>query len=47
MFKELTDELLELTATVRGYRRAFLAQQRRPGPACCSCTCCCGTYDYE
>jgi hypothetical protein len=44
MFKELTDELLELTATVQGYRRAFLAQ-RRPGQACCSCSCCCGTFE--
>jgi hypothetical protein len=43
MFKELTDELLELTATVQGYRRAFLAQRR--GPACCSCSCCCEVYE--
>ena len=40
MFKELTDELLDLTATVQGYRRAFLAQARRPGSLCCSCSCC-------
>jgi hypothetical protein len=45
MFRELTDELLELTATVQGYRRAFLAQRRGPGPACCSCSCCCGTFE--
>jgi hypothetical protein len=42
MFKELTDELLDLTATVRGYRKAFLAQRR--GALCCSCSCCCGAY---
>lgn len=40
MFKELTDELLELTASVQGYRRAFLAQTRNTGPLCCSCSCC-------
>jgi streptolysin S family bacteriocin protoxin len=42
MFKELTDELLDLTTTVQGYRKAFLAQ--RGGPLCCSCTCCCAAY---
>jgi hypothetical protein len=41
MFKELTDELLDLTATAHGYRKAFLAQR---GPLCCSCTCCCAMY---
>jgi hypothetical protein len=40
MFMDLTDELLELSATVRGYRKAFLAQTGR-GSLCCSCTCCC------
>ena len=40
MFKELTDELLDLTASVQGCRRAFLAQTRRPGSLCCSCSCC-------
>jgi hypothetical protein len=39
MFKELTDELLELTATQQGYRNAYLAQRGR-GSLCCSCTCC-------
>jgi hypothetical protein len=39
MFKQLTDELLELTATQQGYRRAYLAQRGR-GSLCCSCTCC-------
>lgn len=39
MFSELTDELLDLTVTVRGYRKAFLAQTR-PGSLCCSCSCC-------
>jgi hypothetical protein len=41
MFKELTDDLLNLTATPRGYRKAFLAQTGR-GALCCSCSCCCG-----
>jgi hypothetical protein len=40
MFKYLTDELLDLTATVQGYRKAFLAQTRRLGSLCCSCSCC-------
>jgi hypothetical protein len=42
MFKELTVELLDLTATAQGYRKAFLAQRR--GPLCCSCSSCCGAY---
>ena len=42
MFKELTDELLDLTVATQGYRKAFLAQQR--GPLCCSCSCCCAMY---
>lgn len=41
MFTETIDELLDLTATVKGYRRAYLAQNGR-GSLCCSCTCCCG-----
>jgi hypothetical protein len=43
MFKELTDELLELTATQQGYRKAYLAQSGggRGGSLCCSCSCCC------
>jgi hypothetical protein len=36
MFKELTDELLDLTATVQGYRRAYLAEYRII--LCCTCT---------
>jgi hypothetical protein len=40
MFNELTDELLDLTATARGFQRAFLAQTRQPGSLCCSCSCC-------
>lgn len=40
MFKELTDELLDLSATVQGYRKAFLAQTKNPGSLCCSCSCC-------
>ena len=35
MFKELTGELLDLTATVQGYRNAFLARQII---LCCTCT---------
>jgi hypothetical protein len=27
VFKELTDELLDLSASVRGYRRAYLAHR--------------------
>jgi hypothetical protein len=42
VFKELTDELLELTATAQGYRKAFLAQ--RHGPLCCTTSCCCAAY---
>ena len=37
MFTELTDELLELTATTRGIGRATFAVN----VDCCSCTCCC------
>jgi hypothetical protein len=42
MFKELTDELLELTATHQRYRKAYLAQSGggRSGSLCCSCSCC-------
>jgi hypothetical protein len=36
MFKELTDELLELTANVQGYRGAHLAEYRII--LCCTCT---------
>jgi hypothetical protein len=35
MFKELTDELLDLTATVQGRRKAYLARQII---LCCTCT---------
>jgi hypothetical protein len=35
MFKELTDELLDLTATTQGYRRAFLAHS---WVLCTTCT---------
>jgi hypothetical protein len=40
MFQDLTEELLDLTVTVRGYQKAFLAQTRQPGSLCCSCSCC-------
>jgi hypothetical protein len=35
MFKQMTDELLDLTATVQGYRRAYLAHRII---LCCTCT---------
>jgi hypothetical protein len=40
IFGELSD-LLDLSASAQGYRSAFLAQSRRPGSLCCSCSCCC------
>jgi hypothetical protein len=40
MFKELADELLDLTATAQPYRKPYLAQMR-PGMLCCCCSCCC------
>jgi hypothetical protein len=43
MFKDLIDELLDLRATVHGYRNAFLADTER-GSLCCSCSCCCVTW---
>jgi hypothetical protein len=36
MFRALTDELLDLTATQQGYRRAYLADHRII--LCCTCT---------
>jgi hypothetical protein len=38
MFTELTDELLDLTATEHGYRGAIYA--RLPEGVCASCCCC-------
>jgi hypothetical protein len=35
MFKELTDDLLDLTATAQGYRKAYLA---RSIVLCTTCT---------
>jgi hypothetical protein len=35
MFRELTDDLLDLTATTQGYRKAFLA---RSIVLCTTCT---------
>jgi hypothetical protein len=35
MFNELTEELLDLTATVQGHRKAYLA---RSIVLCCTCT---------
>jgi streptolysin S family bacteriocin protoxin len=40
MFKELADDLLDLTATAQRYRKPFLANMQ-PGMLCCCCTCCC------
>ena len=37
MFEVLTEELLDLTVSQRGLRRAFYAVNID----CCSCTCCC------
>jgi hypothetical protein len=36
MFRALTDELLDLTATQQGFRRAYLAEYRII--LCCTCT---------
>ena len=36
MFRALTDELLDLTATEQGFRRAYLAEWRIT--LCCTCT---------
>jgi hypothetical protein len=44
MFTELTEELLDLQATVRGYGDALYAVEEDPGSSCnCSCCnlCCC------
>jgi hypothetical protein len=44
MFSELTEELLDLQATVRGYGDALYAVEEDPGSSCnCSCCnlCCC------
>jgi hypothetical protein len=39
MFKELTEELLDLTVTPQRYRNAYLAQTRRAVNLCCSSCC--------
>lgn len=45
MFRELTDELLDLEARSQGSRRAFLAQR---SPGCCSTTtCCCAGWELQ
>jgi len=41
MFDELTNELLDLTATVRGGGRELFAAVI----SCCSCSCCGCVYD--
>ena len=44
MFKELTEELLDLQAVVRGYGAAVYAanEDGGGGNACCCCCCCWG-----
>ena len=37
MFGELTDDLLDLRATEKGFRNALYATEEDPG--CCSCSC--------
>jgi hypothetical protein len=39
MFQELTDELLELTMTEKGYRAAMYGMFDDDGGSCGSCTC--------
>lgn len=39
MFQELTDELLELTMTEKGYRAAVYGVKDGGGGSCGSCTC--------
>jgi hypothetical protein len=42
MFDQLTNELLDLSASVKGRRAALFAMLQ----SSCSCCCCCGTR-YE
>jgi len=44
VFTELTDELLDLEVTVRGYGAAVYAANETGGGgiSCCSCSCCWG-----
>ena len=37
MFNQLTEELLDLSVTPLRYRKAYLAQTRRPILCCSSC----------
>ena len=40
MFRELTDELLDLRLTEKGYGAAlYAADQDEGGGTCCSCSC--------
>ena len=39
MFEQLTEELLDLTVTVKGRQAAAYAMVL----SCCSCCCCCGS----
>lgn len=41
VFDELTDELLDLRADVRGYGGAVYARDEDGGGGYCSCCCCC------
>jgi hypothetical protein len=45
VFHRLSDDLLDLSAVVYGYNKAFLAQTRRPGSLCCTCSCCTVVYE--
>ena len=44
MFKELTEELLDLTATEKGYGNAMYAVIDGDLCSCCSCSCCCFSW---
>lgn len=43
MFTELTEELLDLEVTRRGYGAAVYARDEDGGGGYCSCCCCCAT----
>jgi len=44
MFDELTEELLDLEVSVRGYGGAVYARDEDGGGGFCSCCCCCGGF---
>ena len=41
MFRELTDELLDLRVTEKGYRNALFAALDDPDNGCSGCSCSC------